>query len=86
MTVSPLALLTRSSKEAQGGGDFDISDVDWKQTEYRKEFAENPEFDKNLICSWKDQEVQFYDYSNEELKAKLKEYENISKKILLKSK
>ena len=87
LIVSPLALLTRSKENAQGGGDFDISDVDWKQTEYRKEFAENPDFDKKLLCSWKDQEVQFYedDYFNrpEELETKLKEYENISKKILL---
>ena len=87
MTVSPLALLTRSSQEAQGGGDFDISDADWKETQYRREFEENPDFDKKLVSSWKDLEVQFYDddYSNrpEELKTKLNEYENISKKILL---
>lgn len=85
MTVSPLALLTRSAEEAQGGGDFDISLVDEKEERY-KEFEDNPNFDRKLISSWKDLEVQFYDYSNEELKAKLKEYENISKKILLKSK
>ena len=86
MTVSPLALLTRSTVNAQGGGDFDISLVNEKEAKYKK-FAENPEFDKNLICSWKDQEVQFYedDYFNrpEELETKLKEYENISKKIML---
>lgn len=82
MTVSPLALLTRSKENAQGGGDFDISLVDEKEERY-KEFENNPDFDRKLISSWKDLEVQFYDYSNEELKAKLKEYENISKKILL---
>lgn len=51
------------------------------------EFEENPDFNKKLVSSWKDLEVQFYDddYSNrpEELKTKLNEYENISKKILL---
>ena len=31
MVISPLALLTRSSETSQGGGDFDVSDVDWKK-------------------------------------------------------
>ena len=89
LTVSPLALLTRSSETSQGGGDFDVSDVDWervKNSKY-KEFKENPKFDKSLISSWKDLEIQFYkeEYCNpsEELKTKLKEYEDISQKILL---
>lgn len=91
MVVSPLALLTRSSETSQGGGDFDVSDVDWKKlreenSNYR-EFQENLEFDKTLISSWVDLEIQFYedDFHNpsEELQKKLKEYENISKKILL---
>ncbi len=90
LTVSPLALLTRSSETSQGGGDFDVSDVDWekvKNSEYRREFKENLNFDKSLISSWKDLEIQFYedDYYNpsEELKTKLKEYEDISEKIFL---
>ena len=92
LTVSPLALLTRSSETSQGGGDFDVSDVDWekvKNSEYRREFKENLEFDKTLISSWKDLEIQFYEYDfynpTEELQKKLKEYEDISKKILLES-
>ena len=90
--VSPLALLTRSSEISQGGGDFDVSDVDWeeiKKLEYHshREFKENPKFDKSLISSWKDLEIQFYEenfYDNsEELEVKLKEYEDISEKIFL---
>lgn len=91
LTVSPLALLTRSSETSQGGGDFDVSDVDWKKLREEKsnyrEFQENLEFDKTLISSWKNLEIQFYEYDfynpSEELQKKLKEYENISKKILL---
>lgn len=91
LTVSPLALLTRSSETSQGGGDFDVSDVDWKKLREEKsnyrEFQENLEFDKTLISSWKDLEIQFYEYDfynpSEELQKKLKEYEDISKKILL---
>lgn len=89
LVVSPLALLTRSTENSQGGGDFDVSDVDWeevKKSKYR-EFKENLNFNKSLISSWKDLEIQFYEdnfYNNsEELKAKLKEYEDISEKILL---
>ena len=91
LIVSPLALLTRSSEISQGGGDFDVSDVDWeevKKSKYR-EFKENPKFDRTLISSWKDLEIQFYedDYYNipDDLKAKLKEYEDISQKIFLES-
>lgn len=87
--VSPLALLTRSTENSQGGGDFDVSDVDWeevKKSKY-KEFKENLNFDKSLISSWKDLEIQFYEdnfYNNsEELEVKLKEYEDISEKIFL---
>lgn len=91
LTVSPLALLTRSSETSQGGGDFDVSDVDWKKLREEKsnyrEFQENLEFDKTLISSWVDLEIQFYEYDfynpSEELQKKLKEYEDISKKILL---
>ena len=91
MVISPLALLTRSSETSQGGGDFDVSDVDWKKLREEKsnyrEFQENLEFDKTLISSWVDLEIQFYedDFHNpsEELQKKIKEYENISKKILL---
>lgn len=90
LIVSPLALLTRSSETSQGGGDFYISDVDWeevKKTECHREFKENLIFDKSLISSWKDLEIQFYedDYYNmpDELERKLKEYEDISEKIFL---
>ena len=87
--VSPLALLTRSSETSQGGGDFDVSDVDWeevKKSKYR-EFKENPKFDKSLISSWKDLEIQFYEENkinyDEDLQRILKEYEDISDKIFL---
>lgn len=65
MVISPLALLTRSSETSQGGGDFDVTDVDWKKlreenSNYR-EFQENLEFDKTLISSWVDLEIQFYE-------------------------
>lgn len=90
MVVSPLALLTRSMDESQGGGDFDISDVDWEElrhSKYYKEFKENLKFDRTLISSWKDLEIQFYDYDyynpSEEFKKKQNEYEDISEKILL---
>ena len=90
--VSPLALLTRSSEISQGGGDFDVSDVDWeeiKKLEYHshREFKENPKFDKSLISSWKDLEIQFYEENkinyDEDLQRILKEYEDISDKIFL---
>ena len=90
--VSPLALLTRSSEISQGGGDFDVSDVDWeeiKKMEYHshREFKENPKFDKSLISSWKDLEIQFYEENkinyDEDLQRILKEYEDISDKIFL---
>ena len=92
MVISPLALLTRSSEISKGGGDFDISDVDWeeiKKLEYHshREFKENLNFDKSLISSWKDLEIQFYEEDclniPDDLKAKLKEYEDISEKIFL---
>ena len=92
MVISPLALLTRSSETSQGGGDFDVSDVDWeeiKKLEYHshREFKENLNFDKSLISSWKDLEIQFYEEDclniPDDLKAKLKEYEDISDKIFL---
>ena len=89
LVISPLALLTRSSEISQGGGDFDVSDVDWKEVsknQYR-EFKENPKFDKSLISSWKDLEIQFYEENkinyDEDLQRILKEYEDISDKIFL---
>lgn len=90
LVISPLALLTRSSENSKGGGDFDISDVDWeeiKKSEYRSEFKENSKFDRTLISSWKDLEIQFYEEEcyniPDDLKTKLKEYEDISEKIFL---
>ena len=90
LVVSPLALLTRSSENSKGGGDFDISDVDWeevKKSEYHSEFKENLKFDRTLISSWKDLEIQFYEEDclniPDDLKTKLKEYEDISEKIFL---
>lgn len=55
-TVEPLALLARSSEWSQGGGDFSIDYVN--ETEVM-EFKENPNFDKSLVCSWKDCEVEY---------------------------
>lgn len=72
-TIEPLALLTRSSKESQGGGDFD---VDYVNNAEAREFKESPNFDKNLICSWKDLEIEY-------LVEIPQGYEDITKKIKL---
>ena len=55
-TVEPLALLTRNCKGSQGGGDFDVEYVNNKEV---KGFKESPNFDKRLVCSWKDLEVEY---------------------------
>ena len=66
--------------------------MDWeeiKKMEYHshREFKENPKFDKSLISSWKDLEIQFYEENkinyDEDLQRILKEYEDISDKIFL---
>lgn len=72
-TIEPLALLTRSGKESQGGGDFD---VDYVNNAEAREFKENPNFDKNLLCSWKDLEVEY-------LTEIPQGYEDITEKIKL---
>lgn len=55
-TVEPLALLTRSGNESQGGGDFDVDYVNNKEV---RGFKENLNFDKRLVCSWKDCEIEY---------------------------
>ena len=72
-TVEPLALLTRSSKESQGGGDFD---VDYVNNTEPMEFKESPNFNKKLVCSWKDCEIEY-------LTEIPQGYEDITKKIKL---
>ena len=72
--VSPLALLTRSSAVAQGGGDFDISylvDV--------KSFKKNKNFNIELISKWKDKEIEY----KETIEEISKDFKNISKEITL---
>lgn len=73
LTVEPLALLTRSYKESQGGGDFD---VDYVNNAEAREFKQNLNFDKKLISSWKDLEVEY-------LTEIPKGYEDITEKIKL---
>lgn len=73
MTVEPLALLTRSGNESQGGGDFDVDYVNNKEV---REFKQNPNFDKKLISSWKDLEVEY-------LTEIPQDYEDITEKIKL---
>lgn len=55
-TVEPLALLTRNSEWSQGGGDFSTDYINEPEI---MEFKENPNFDKSLVCSWKDCEVEY---------------------------
>lgn len=72
-TVEPLALLTRNSEWSQGGGDFSTDYINEPEI---MEFKENPNFDKSLVCSWKDLEVEY-------LNEIPKEYEDITEKIKL---
>lgn len=72
--VDPIALLTRSSENSQGGGDFDV--------EYlldQEEFIENDYFNEDLVTAWKDCELTYLE-SLEEIP---NNYRNISKEILL---
>ena len=71
--VDPLALLTRSSKNSQGGGDFD---VEYLPTE---DFLENKYFNEDLVTAWKDRELTYLE-SLEEIP---NNYKNISKEILI---
>lgn len=86
LVLSPLAILTRSSENSRGGGDFDISDVEWEKLREEKsiyrEFQDNLEFDKNLISAWKDLEIQYFEKLPDEIK---KEYKNISSNVFLKA-
>jgi hypothetical protein len=86
LVLSPLAILTRSSENGRGGGDFDISDVEWEKLREEKsiyrEFQDNLEFDKNLISAWKDLEIQYFEKLPDEIK---KEYKNISSNVFLKA-
>lgn len=56
--ISPVALLTRSSKEAQGGGDFDIDDLSREDGE----FISSELFDSNMIGAWKDCRIRLDEY------------------------
>ncbi len=71
--VEPLALLTRSYNGSQGGGDFD---VDYVNNAEAREFKESPNFDKSLVCSWKDLEIEY-------LTEIPQGYEDITEKIKL---
>lgn len=86
LVLSPLAILTRSSENSRGGGDFDISDVEWEKLREEKsiyrEFQDNLEFDKSLISAWKDLEIQYFEKLPDEIK---KEYKNISSNVFLKA-
>ena len=55
-SIEPLALLTRSSNKSQGSGDFD---VDYVNNAEVREFKGSLNFDKNIICSWKNLEIEY---------------------------
>lgn len=55
--VSPIALLTRSSKDSQGGGDFDVDDVNCDH----REFFTNEKFDPDMVGAWKDCKIRLDD-------------------------
>ena len=55
--VSPIALLTRSSKESQGGGDFDVDYVNCENSE----FFTNEKFDPDMVGAWKDCKIRLDD-------------------------
>ena len=71
--VEPIALLTRSCEWSQGGGDFSVDYVNEAEV---MEFQENPNFDKSLVCSWKDCEIEY-------LTEIPQDYEDITEKIKL---
>lgn len=73
-TISPLALLTRNSRESQGGGDYFYGRVVGKYNE----FHPNPNFDPELVTTWKDCELSLsFGVLNDT-------YEDITEKIFLK--
>lgn len=55
--ISPLALLTRSDVNAQGGGDFDIEYLKEAQSEIKAVAT----FNFDLVGSWADSEVRYVD-------------------------
>ena len=78
--LSPIALLTRSSAETKGGGDFSELDLNPSKEEYR-EFKENKLFDIGLVSAWKDKKIKFISRKNKFINA----YEDISEKVYLES-
>lgn len=56
--LSPIALLTRSSKTAQGGGDFDVDELNCEDSEFIPSLA----FDPDMIGSWMGCEIRLDDY------------------------
>ena len=78
--LSPIALLTRSSAETKGGGDFSELDLNPSKEEYR-EFKENKLFDIGLISAWKDKKIKFISRKSKLINA----YEDISEKVYLES-
>ena len=56
--ISPIALLTRSSKTAQGGGDFDVNELNCEDGMFVSSLA----FDPDMIGSWMGCESRLDDY------------------------
>ena len=56
--ISPIALLTRSSKTAQGGGDFDVNELNCEDGMFVSSLA----FDPDMIGSWMGYTIRLDDY------------------------
>ena len=56
--LSPIALLTRSSKTAQGGGDFDVNELNCEDGMFVPSLA----FDPDMIGAWIDCKIRLDDY------------------------
>ena len=56
--ISPIALLTRSSKTAQGGGDFDVNELNCEDGMFVPSLA----FDPDMIGAWIDCKIRLDDY------------------------
>ena len=56
--ISPIALLTRSSKTAQGGGDFDVNELNCEDGMFVSSLA----FEPDMIGAWIDCKIRLDDY------------------------
>lgn len=56
--ISPIALLTRSSKTAQGGGDFNVNELNCEDGMFVSSLA----FEPDMIGAWIDCKIRLDDY------------------------